>query len=403
MLFSLLPLFLNLIILFFDIKYKSPFSALSAALLLVFSIPHVYFSLLTDVVDVSVSLYVSLQAVLFFATYFTIFSILRLGFLKFNDDRNFFSTSEIYLRGELKFSLLMMVVFSVFIFASFNFNISKMIFSTWSDFRNETTIYKLVGSFCFYSGSGMLLLAVINKKRLIFTFGILFIIAVAGILKTRSYLIAAMVPIIFYFMLTSRWNIKKIVTLFILSIFLFTLFSSARTFRHAGSIDNLTSHQVGLNPDVGEFELIHTLYFFVDRGGVKKDFEFPTLLRLTLLPFPASMLSFEKPKDLSHQLWDEKTGLRGVSGSLHATLIGDSILQSYKYGAVIFGIIYGMLFFVIEFFFRNLRIGKVLVFSLLCTFCFYVARGAVYNGFVNLVISSFLIFIFYIYVKVKYR
>ncbi|MDW7549435.1 hypothetical protein [Pseudoalteromonas peptidolytica] len=396
---ALIAVFINCIIVWFDLRKKSPFVAFSGSTLFVFSLPHFYASLVSTDFSSTTFFEVSVHATIFFIVY----GCVRLLLLNYQTNQNelpFVNVNTI--NSEMLFSVLMMLFFVIGVFASFDFNVKQLIFSNWADFRNESSMYKLIATFCFYSGSGLLLVAFLSRRWGIFVVGLFFMIAVGSILKTRGYLIALICPLIIYYLLYREWNTRKLFGLFLLITLLFSLYSGARILRHAGSLSEVSISSFSqIKVDKSEFQLVNTLYYFVEKGGVELEVSNPTLIRILLLPIPSLLI--DKPAELSHQLWDQKVGTLGIAGSLHATVVGDSILAMKNFGAVIYAFIYGLLFSLVEIIFQKNRAGKILYFSLICTFSFYVARGAVYNGFINMLVGSALIFTFTLIKNIKVR
>lgn len=396
---ALVPVLINIIIIIFDLKKKSPFVAFSGGTLLVFSLPHLYASIVLTNYQDSTFFEVSVQATVFLCFYGALRFLLLSYTIRGNNDE--IAINPEIISSEVNFAKVMMLLFILGIVASFDFNIKQLFFSSWSDFRNESSIFKLIASFCFYAGSSLLLLAYLSQRWKTFFLGLFFILAVASILKTRSYLIALVCPLIIYYLLYGKWSVKKSIGLILLMSIFLAIYSGARVLRHAGSLDQVsasTFSEVGI--DKGEFELVETLYFFVEKGGVDLQVSNPTLIRVLLLPVPASLI--KKPTELSHLLWDQKIGVLGVSGSLHATVVGDSILAFKHFGAFLYALIYGFLFSVIELIYRKNKGSKTLYFGLICTVSFYISRGAVYNGLINLLIAGSIIYIYAIVSNLKF-
>lgn len=382
---ALIPLFLNLVLVNLFYKKKSPFLAFYLVLLFVFSFPHFYFSSFgKSGYSPGVVSMTTLHAIVFF-----LFSIVGVVFLdgryfcRLHSLRNPLLASSSVLRANYKISFCFLVLAVLLIVAAFDFNLYAMFYSSWEDFRTEESPLKLIGSFFFYAGSAFLLLA-FNRKSV---FGVLvfagLLVFVVFALKSRSYLIALIAPLVIHQIIFLRLSISRLISIFLVAALLVTAYSTARSTRHAGTIDDMGAADVQL--DVGEFELIDSLYFIVDKGGLKNTAEFGSLFRLILLPLPSSILPFEKPRDMSMELWDAKTGNTGVSGSLHPTAIGDSIMNSYYFGAIFYGIFYPVLFFSLSRLLVRMQRFSPILFSVYCVVSFYWARGAFYNGFVVLI------------------
>ncbi len=95
-----------------------------------------------------------------------------------------------------------------------------------------------------------------------------------------------------------------------------------------------------------------------------------------------------------------KNGCYGVSGSLHVTAIGDSILNQKYVGWLFFSLLYAMLFTCLDLLLRKFRFGFIL-FGVFSVVGFYMARGAVYNGFIILLITGFIFTLFSLIFRMK--
>lgn len=382
---ALIPLFLNLVVVGFFYKKKSPFLAFYLVLLFVFSIPHFYFS------NFGASGYlpgVESMATLH-ATAFFFSSIVVVVFLDARYFRGFHSlrspllVSSSVLRFNYKVSLFFLVLGVFLVVAAFDFNLYALFYSNWEDFRSEESPLKLAGSFFFYAGSAFLLLAFDRKSIFGFLIFAGLLVFVVFALKSRSYLIALIAPLIIHQIIFLRLSVLRIFGIFLIAASLMAAYSTARSTRHAGTIDDMAVSDIQL--DVGEFELIDSFYFIVDKGGLKNTTEFGNFVRLVLLPVPSSILPFDKPRDMAMELWDAKTGSTGISGSLHPTAIGDGVMNSYYFGAIVYGVFYPVLFFILSRWLVRAQIFSPILFSVYCVVSFYWARGAFYNGFVILV------------------
>lgn len=386
MITSITPLIINLIIFSFDYKVKSPFISFSLATLIVFSIPHFFLSSFSNQFLESTYFLVTIQANIFLLVY--LFS--RLLFFKVTHESKIPDITSDFIDRQFSLSLLF---FCFFIFSSvynFGFNIQNMMSSSWSDNRNSSNVITLIGSFFLYAASSFFLLALHKKSKKSYFLIFSCLLYIVFILKTRNYLIAILIPVFIYFLLNSKWSIKKLMIASLLSIVVFSLYSAARNIRHMGTVDDIRSSSFELTIDTGEFEVINTLYYFVEKEDFKLDYNNITLVRVLTIPIPSILLPFNKPEELSNVLWNKKTGITGVSGSLHPTVIGDSILNMSIYGPALYGFFYSFIFFLLELFYRQTKY-KFLYFGLYCTVSFYIARGAVYNGFVILFVCMFIL------------
>ncbi|EGQ9096425.1 oligosaccharide repeat unit polymerase [Vibrio alginolyticus] len=390
---ALMPVILNLAIIYFDLKIKSVFVSFSIATFIVFSLPNFFSVIFGGDYSEYTYQYVTAHGTVFLAVFLitrlVLFHAFGLGYR-----RGCISSSEENIRLQFFISFSFSLIFLFSSLSVFDFSLNKLMSLSWSDYRDSGSFISLLGSFFLYAGSSFFLLSLKKKSTYGLVCVFILLIYIVLVLKTRNYLIAIVSPFIIYFLLYTRWNFKKLISSFLIFFTFFSLYSGARNIRHLGSISEINSfEEINISFDSGEFELINTLYYFVEKNGVELEYNNVTLIRLLLLPFPSSILPFNKPKELSYILWDQKMGITGVSGSLHPTVVGDSILNSFYFGSLIYGVLYSILFFLLD---KFVYISKYnfLWFGLFCTTSFYIARGAVYNGIVIIAVGSLLILIF---------
>lgn len=401
MIFALmLPLLLvNFISIYIDYKIKSPFFSFSSATLLVFTLPNIGYSLLGKEYSTDTILIVTLCGTLFLLSY----SILRLGFTYLINKRISqinINNSDDDISIQIKISAVCLVIFLLISMYGFNFSIKSMMISSWSEWREQASYIDLLGGFLFFIGSSLTLMIIKYDRKKYIPLILIITLYVVFVLKTRNYLVTLFGPAIIYYILHKKINCRFVLTGLLLIGVFFMLYSAARDIRHIGSIEKISHYNGEFEFDRGEFELVKTLYFFVEKGGVDDETPFPTILRLSLLPIPSVILPFEKPKELSHILWNEKMGVMGVSGSLHVTAIGDSILNQKYVGWLFFSLLYAMLFTCLDLLLRKFRFGFIL-FGVFSVVGFYMARGAVYNGFIILLITGFIFTLFSLIFRMK--
>lgn len=400
---AIMPLLINLALVYFDLKIKSVFSSFSLATLAVFSFPHFILSCFDEKFSEATYQYVTLHATIFFVTLVFI-RLLLTNSLMVRGNSDIFDDDESKIEIQFRISFILLSLFLVLSFSTFDFSFSKAMSYSWNDFRESSSKLSLLGSFFLYAGSSVFLLSFKTKSKFGWLAIIVALIYIVIILKTRNFLVAIFIPMIIYFLMYTKWTVKKFVVGVLLSATFMTLYSGARNIRHLGSIDDIGSiSEVEFKVDSGEFELIETLYYFVEKGGVKLEYNNVTLIRLLTIPFPSSIIPLDKPKELSHILWDQKTKLTNVSGSLHPTVIGDSILNSFYIGSLLYGFLYGALFFVLDIVIKHSN-SRILLFGLVCTVSLYIARGAVYNGFIILIVGWTIIQVLSLgLIKVRFR
>lgn len=396
----MLPLLIaNLLSILIDYKLKSPFITFSSALLFVFTLPNIVYILLGDGYSSVTTFSVTIYGVLFLLSY--AFARLGINFFLYGKlvPVNLYE-SAVGISRQIKISACCTLVFLLISMYSFGFSLNSMLSSSWSEWREQSDYLQLVGSFLFFIGASLTLLVVKYKAFKYVPLIIFTTIYVVAVLKTRNYLVTLFSPAIIYYIINKKFNLRSSIIGVLLVATVFALYSGARNIRHMGSINDISNSGFEFKFDSGEFELINTLYYFVEKGGVNNAIPHSTLIRISLLAIPESILPFEKPRDLSHILWDEKTGVLGVSGSLHVTAIGDSMLNSQYLGWFLYSLLYAVLFSFLDVILRREKLG-FLWFGVFSVVGLYMARGAVYNGFVIVLITGFILCFFSLVARIK--
>jgi len=299
-------------------------------------------------------------------------------------------------------SLLFWVIFLFLILAAVDFHLMELIYSSWNDFRSSESRLKLIGLFFSFPGAAFVLVAI--KKRSTGLAQVVVILLLGFIilgLKIRSPVVILFVPVLIHTILFRSWNFRRIVLFVILLSLFFSAYSLTRSVRHTNVTGFTEAAEAGdVELDRGEFELIESFYYIVKKNGLSNDIEFPNFVRLLLLPIPSSIIPFNKPTETSLVLWNEKTGIINVFGSLHPTAVGDAVANSYYFGAFVYGLLYTLIFHLLDSVYVKLRASRIFIFSILTVVSFYWARGAFYNGVIYLISSVLIIWLSMIVLKI---
>lgn len=289
-------------------------------------------------------------------------------------------------------SLMLFVSVCLFVIGLDVTSLERIITLDWWDLvRSGSPIVVLATYFVYVSG-GISLAYFFGAKGsrlsnsryfILFVFFLLFSVFV---LKTRSYLLVMLMPVLAYMLVSSKGTgLIKVALLGVLVAFLFFL---ARAVRHAGSIggffDDFSVEMLLGAMSGGELTFVDAFLFFVEQNN-----EFPgfgeniTLVRIALFWLPGFLLDL-KPIEFSYYMHSAYYG-SSVSDSLsmHPTVFGDAYGNAGFWGFLIYSAFLSLFFSILEFFVRFDR-GCFLRgcgFSILSVTTLIFARGAIYNGF----------------------
>ncbi|ELB2267747.1 O-antigen polymerase [Vibrio parahaemolyticus] len=391
--YALIPIIVNIYILYDSRRRYSLSLAFFLAMLITYTIPniiHPYYELYSE----EVYIYSSIISSLFLIGYVFFVGVLSKSVgdnfhrSYFDDDglvsRDFFSNNAMILS-------VVFFVFSLFLLMSiYGFSFSKMIYSSWGDFRNNVSLNKMLAMYLLYPASGILLICIVKRNYKILSIVLLGCLFFVFVLKTRSFLIALLAPWLIYEIAFKKWGLKKIVTYALLLVTVLGAYSLSRNVRHLGTLENITDIEFKL--DTQEFELIDNVYYLIDNQREFMDANFNDLTRFILLPIPTSLLDFDKPTEVAKLVWNSRVGVLGVNGSVHPTFIGNVVVESYYFGWLVYALFIALFFFFTDVLMSKITSARLILFSISCGVSFFLARGAFYNG-MSLMIFGFVIVI----------
>jgi hypothetical protein len=362
-------------------RYRALSFSFFVALLLVFSIPNTISPVFFKIYDDYVYLIASAISFLFFCFYYCLsFSFTANGVV------SKISVKDITVDAKIYYVSLFVFFCSFLMFlALFNFDYNLMVSSGWVEFRNNQSILKLLATYLLCPASGLLIASIVLRKKIGVLVVLCYLIFSVGVLKTRGYIVLIVLPCFFYYLMFRRWTCKSIVGLIFVAFLFVSVYSLSREIRHLGSIENLSA--ITFRIDTQEFELVDNLYYIIYRRDEIYDSNFNDIKRLLLSPFPSDLLPFVKPKENAKVLWDERTGLPDLEGSLHPNFFGNVAAESFFFGWFIYAFLFGVLFMLIHKFFYFLKASNLIIFSSVVAVSFYMARGAFFNGMMLLVFS----------------
>lgn len=206
-------------------------------------------------------------------------------------------------------------------------------------------------------------------------------------------------PILVYFFLFTKISIRKIFLLLFSTFLVAFLYLFTRYLRWIDGVENFdisnfSLHEM-LGDDSSELELIGILYkvIYYDEYHYLVSESFLTIKRILFFWVPDFI--YEKPRDLSYVLWDYQTGVLGVSGSYHPTIVAEAYFNDKYLGVFIYPIFISVCFSMIDFFVKKDKSFLIYIMGPLCFFITALSRGSSYNAFLVLIISI----VFFIFIK----
>lgn len=391
--FNLVPW---LILICFEYKIKSPFIifSLCTGLLYFFSFPMV-----VDHYPAWVGDEVNRLAFIFFVTY------LLSRFLVTSFFKNFYRQVVVSDLEKIKrISLFFMITAIFFSLASFGFSYKAIINSNWTDYRDSAGIIGLVVQYSYLCGSSLLLIGLLQKDKKIITLSIVSGLFFLFVLKSRGYLISLVLPVVCYYFLNDKMNLKRILFMVGTILIVMVLYVFTRYIRIIGSLSDVDLSSLSfsdvLGDDAGELQLIDVLFQVVFRG----DFHYLQLDNLVtiknFLYFFIPDFIVNKPKDLAYAVWDYYIGIRGVNGSFHPTVIGEAYFNNKNYGVIIYPVFLALLIGGYERILSRKPDFLVLVYGVIIFSATALARGSSHNAFVVMIVCVIILYIIY---KVSFR
>lgn len=389
---------------FLEFKVRSPFIVFPVGLVGVFFFPFLILAArYSDYTQAIVASWAVAFAIVYFLSRLFLVAAMRISWRgKINRVSIFVSENHGFFCVALFLILFMALVFS---FYQFDFDFYRMLTTSWGERRQESngTIWTLISQYLVYSASLTILVLYSKFSRSLFLIFIFSVFYYVLIVKTRSFFVALVLPFFVLYFFSGEIRLRKFVfSGLVLGVFIF-IFMLTRSFRHAGGLVNVIQNPSYIltsifGSDLGEFGLLDAFFYFVEYDVKNYNFDNNSgLLRMILMFFPDSLVEGVKPVDVPHSIWDEYTGIRGVGGSYHATVIADSYVNDKSFGFLIYPVFYALLFTFYERMVLSSRLLWLPAFSICCVSVLVIVRGAVYNGVAILIATTFFwILLFYL-------
>jgi len=377
--------------LYVEVKlYRGPVVALYLALLVVYIVPQCIISF-NATQDGTTTYVFSLWGALFLLCFGSFRCLLYLYIIR----RLSLSGSSNDSRASFILYFLLLSGFA-FLLAAVDFNLPKAMRLEWAELRSESPVLITLASYCFIFSSSLLVVLFERRSWLILILVVSSIVFAVSLLKSRAVLVSYFAALIIYLYYRFDKGVGAKLAILAGALVCGVFYVSARAVRHVGSIEDVFQSpalfvQALVSADYGEFELIKAAYYIYATDSVADELYSDALLRRILFFYVPSDLSWLKPRDFSHALWDSYTGLLGLGGSYHVGAVLDSYFNNEKMGFLIYPLLYAFVFFLIDCLVRCSGYYRALMYGPLITACFYIGRGAVYNG-VMILIAAVLFF-----------
>lgn len=409
----ILILILMILGVFFEYKKKSPLVIFYIVLILM-SIPFGFYNIfiysdysLSVILEANFFILIYISFFIFFRWFFSIaFKNKNVWIDALNSKENVFSNNFLYY-----FTLISLLCALIgFIYGLKIFSISAMMNLNWWDFVQSSSFLVKICVYFSYMACCSSILSVYFaeglKRKLILILTILFLLFSIFVLKTRSYLLLMLIPLLLYLFYGNMVAKMKVSLLVLISIFLFIL---ARAVRHATDLNDFLDQDFAIlfqgAAEGGEVNLIDGLYYFVSKGNDFEGFnQNITLIRTLFFWLPSFLIDF-KPVEVTYYMFQAYYGDHySYKYSYHPTVFGDAYGNFGLLGSVLYSFYLAFIIGIIEFMSKRNSIIGFYLFALLSVVMLIFARGAFYNAFMYLMVPFFIFYIFnLICKKVSFR
>lgn len=404
-------------VLFFEYNRKSPAIFMWVTLFVIFSIPHLLYSI--GVAPVSYGSDVLIAAALNVIIFTLLYSITR----RLSNSKNqfiVFQNLDRNIKLERLFFLVLIVLALSGMYVAY-VSSGSIFESSWSSRReyagdNDSFIVRFLGLLKYPAASLILIYLLHNEKRLKVFIPILLVLLYAILTRRRIDILVVLVCFISYFIFKGkRLTPQLLFKLAIIGCISIYLIYALQIFRYGGSINSFLELYSGrwgtFNERVlekmfdgeGELGLQQAFYYFIDNNNNYPGFgEGHTYIRMLMVLLPTSVTAGIKPPDFAITMGSFWNPNAGQGFSMHPTLFGD-VFANFNFIGVIMGVFWGAFCNSIDKILNMNRNYLYLPLFVLFSCCLVIiGRGSVYNGFFALVISYLIIkAIDFLYLKSK--
>lgn len=394
--------FFNLTLtLIYERRIGSPFIAFPLGLIFVFAIP--YYIFIGESYSIHTGFVIGTWGVLFTFFYLTsrvFFS--RLAMINWQPNLAALKSRSLTLPPRITIVTSILIATSLLAsFYNFNFSLREMASQDWGYMRmnKESSTAGLLTQYLFCAASAALLIAWITRSKYLFFLCTISLIYFIVIIKTRSYVVSILGPILIAYILSSEIKLKNLTKAIAISSLLIFAYIITRAFRLSGNLSDVLADPSLIvatlsESDLGELALLKAFFHIVEFEITNENFNSNNgFIRLIMLFIPASMSGGMKPLDMGYAVWDSYIGILGLGGSFHATAIADSYFNDKNFGYITYPVFYAIAFTIYEKTFLSATKCWLPIFGVVVVSCLAIARGSIYNGFSLLLIGGGIIFI----------
>lgn len=412
--FGLMQFLLISGICYFEFKNKSPVVFLWGTLLIMFGVTHLFASIIGDIQYNDVTLLeASVFVILFCFFYICARIFIMRDILKLHQTYNAILYSFVKRRDGhhlkcLLFTLLTLVI--LFRILIISYASGGILDSSWGGIREyQISVsylnYGQILNVLFFVLSGILLIFLIEKKRILVLTTMSLLIINILITRNRIEVLPLICPFVTLFIFkTKRLNIKTILSLLVMGSGIVFIIYGLRAYRYYGSIVNflmrfnssefMNQIMEFIQTNNGELGLRRYFYYFIDNNNNFTDFgKGFSYIRMLLVFLPTKWSFGIKPNDFAITM-GAAVGM-APGGSMHPTLFGDCYANLGWCGILlgIFWAVYALLCdkLIVS---RQSIISSILIYSLNATMFCIIGRGAVYNAFSIVAWGTLIIFLF---------
>ena len=408
---SFLPLLLNIVIILYEYKRRSISLFLWATLLVMFSVFH-FVSVLSSFLEYPIWVYNEASLFVF------IFNLLYLSTRVITKNKGFCETyykkklliSHVPKAGRNMYHLLWMLLLMSIIMVLYNsYKATGSIFSSswgalliYSREQDYVNASRLLSPFFFPSAALLFICRFFKpwKKYL----PIVVVLLLFNVLITRNRI--QILPILCFgivlYMANYKLTIKNMLVYLFVGIIVIYIIYALQIYRYYGTIDNFLENTSWgkFNDEIlakilsneGDLGLRNIFYYFISKSNNFDGFgEGHTYLRMLLFWLPTSWSGGIKPDDFAIAM-GKAWAPSSWGYSVHPTLYGDCYANFGMYGAFM-GVFWAIFVNISDYI--TLKSSTILQYICVMSFaCFYViiGRGSVYNAFIWLVSSLFILY-----------
>lgn len=269
----------------------------------------------------------------------------------------------------------------------------------------------------FFLTSGLILYALIFKKKYLFFFSALISFFNVVLTRNKVEVLPLLIGIVYYVLYIQKLTRSRIFLLAFLSVLCIYFIYALQVFRHYGSVAQfwMDFDFVDFNKRIytyitegkSEIGLYNDFYYFVAHHNQFENFGLAhSYLRVLLIWLPTEWSMGIKPPDFAISMGLALNPFSyGLGESAHPTLFGDCYANLNFVGGVLLALFWAWVVSWIDysvFQHKNLLYRSLFV-TLVASFWVISGRGAVYNSFFILIVGTVLLQMIQVIARIKFR